>query len=219
MNDENIEQYNKLKLELEQIENHKTEGLIIRSKVRWYEQGGKSNKYFLNLEKRNQTKKCISKLYNKECILLTKQSDIRDEVKDFYVNLYKSNICHSTEKKVCENMFLNQKNLPNLSEDLKSLCEGYVTKDECKQAIKKFKNGKSPGNDGLGIEFYKFFWNDISDLLINCYNEAFDKGSLSASQTQAIITLLDKNKYRLYIKKTGGQFRFLMLTLKSYLNV
>ena len=60
---------------------------------------------------------------------------------------------------------------------------------------------KSPGNDGLTIEFYIFFWGEIGQLLIDSYNESFGKGILSASQKQAVITLLQKNgKDRLFLQ-------------------
>ena len=47
---------------LESINDHITQGIILRSKVTWYEKGEKSNRYFLNLEKRNKTKTHIRKL-------------------------------------------------------------------------------------------------------------------------------------------------------------
>jgi hypothetical protein len=37
----------------------------------------------------------------------------------------------------------------------------------CVSAIRTFKNGKSPGTDGLPAEFYKIFWNDVIDLVIS----------------------------------------------------
>ena len=48
-------------------------------------------------------------------------------------------------------------------------CEGIISKDECDSAIRTFKNGKSPGTDGLPAEFYKMFWNDVIDLVIDSY--------------------------------------------------
>ena len=33
---------------------------------------------------------------------------------------------------------------------------------EIKTALSRTKNGKSPGTDGLTIEFYKIFWNTMS---------------------------------------------------------
>ena len=52
--------------------------------------------------------------------------------------------------------------------------------------------GRVPGIDGLPSEFYKKFWHLLIDSLVESFNEAFDSGSLSTSQRQAIITLFDK---------------------------
>ena len=54
------------------------------------------------------------------------------------------------------------------------------------------KNRKSPGLDGYTTEFYKFFWNDISDFLIKSYNFSLEKGTFSTSQTQGLITCIPK---------------------------
>ena len=35
---------------------------------------------------------------------------------------------------------------------------------------------KTPGSDGLPVEFYKVFWNDISDLFLNSINYAYRSG-------------------------------------------
>lgn len=40
-----------------------------------------------------------------------------------------------------------------------------LTKAECLQALKSVKPEKTPGSDGLLVEFYKVFWNEISDYL------------------------------------------------------
>ena len=47
------EQIRLKKMELENIIEYKTKGAIIRSKARWYNEGEKNNKYFLNLENRH----------------------------------------------------------------------------------------------------------------------------------------------------------------------
>ena len=39
---------------------------------------------------------------------------------------------------------------------------------------------------------YKTFWGTVGDLLVKCYNASYEKGEMSSSQTQAIITLIDK---------------------------
>ena len=53
-NDPNLlNEYYTLKAKLEKVSNKKIKGTILRSKARWYENGEKNSKYFLNLEKRN----------------------------------------------------------------------------------------------------------------------------------------------------------------------
>ena len=44
--------------------NESTQGQIVRSKAVWAEQGERSSKYFLNLEKHNQGPKNITSLTN-----------------------------------------------------------------------------------------------------------------------------------------------------------
>jgi len=50
------------KRELETIIEHQTKGAILRSKSRWYNEGEKNTKYFLNLEKRHCKQGTISQL-------------------------------------------------------------------------------------------------------------------------------------------------------------
>ncbi len=62
-NDEDIHvEYNTIKQELEQIERHKAKGVILRSKCKWAEDGGKSTAYFLRLENHNFSNKLITQM-------------------------------------------------------------------------------------------------------------------------------------------------------------
>ena len=65
----------------------------------------------------------------------------------------------------------------------------YITNEECEIAITHMKPNKSPGSDGLTVEFYKLFWKDIKKLVINSLNEGFNLFKLSDSQKHGIITL------------------------------
>lgn len=75
-----------------------------------------------------------------------------------------------------------------------------ITEYEVKEVIKKMKNCKTPGSDGFPIEFYKVFWRDIGEYLINSLNLAFSKGQLSITQKQGIITCIPKSDNREYMK-------------------
>ena len=81
------------KMELERFYDNKTEGIIVRSRARWHEHGEKSNKYFLNLEKRNHMRKHIRKL--SLCgVITTDHKQILNSASDYYKKLYstKSNL-------------------------------------------------------------------------------------------------------------------------------
>ena len=76
---------------------------------------------------------------------------------------------------------------------LKASCEGRISNEEYKQALESSEPGKTPGNDGLPVEFYKTFWVSLDDYLTDVFNSSFEYAEMSNSQKQAIITLLDKN--------------------------
>ena len=75
---------------------------------------------------------------------------------------------------------------------MRESCEGNLTIDECEKILGSFQTGKTPGNDGIPIEFYKTFWPLIGTLMTDSFNEAYDNKEMSSSQKQAIITLIDK---------------------------
>ena len=51
---------------------------------------------------------------------------------------------------------------------------------------------KAPGIDGLTVEFFKEFWVEIQDLVLDSFNESYTKGKLSYLQRKGVITLLFK---------------------------
>ena len=53
-------------------------------------------------------------------------------------------------------------------------------------------SSKTPGEDGLGIEFYKAFKEQPCPFLLLLYNEILEKGVLPPSMCKAIISLLHK---------------------------
>ena len=66
-------------------------------------------------------------------------------------------------------------------------CEGNIFVEECYKILHTFQNNKTPGNDGISIEFYRKFWS--SDSFLKRVIETFLRGEMSCSQKQAIITL------------------------------
>ena len=64
------------------------------------------------------------------------------------------------------------------------------------------KNNKSLGLDDLTVEFFKFFWVDVSQFILRSLNYGYRNGSLSITQKQGVITCIPKpNKSRVNLKK------------------
>ena len=59
---------------------------------------------------------------------------------------------------------------------------------------------KSPGYDGLTVEFYRAFWSTVRNLVVDSLNFAFEYSELSNSQNEAIVTLIEKqNRDKRYL--------------------
>ena len=67
--------------------------------------------------------------------------------------------------------------------------------------LNSFKTGKTPGNDGIPVEFYRVFWPLLGKFMVESFNEAYNKKEMSHSQKQAVITLIEKKgKDRNYLE-------------------
>ena len=124
---------------------------------------------------------------------------ILQEQKRFYRELYKSSNSDSVENRQNIVKFLENLNIPQLTEEQKLTCEDKTSAEECYNILESFQTNKTPGNDGIPIEFYKVFWPLISDPFLKCVNESFEQGEMSCSQKQAVITLIEKKRKRSFI--------------------
>ena len=143
------------KLQLKRIMNYKTKGAILRSKVRWHEQGERNTKYFYGLEKINFNNKTITRLKIGENAFTCNQFEIPNKEKLFYESLYKTK--NVNPEKFKESVFFNPENISPLTDEDRTSCEGQITTDECLEALKDFKPRKTPGTDGFPAEFYRCF--------------------------------------------------------------
>ena len=141
--------------------------------------------FLKNLEKQRAESKIIHKL-NIRGNTTTDQTEILNEQKRFYQSLYQKRDRIETAYPFYDHQ------IPQLTEREKGLCEGFMSEKECAEAVKEMKNGKTPGTDGLTVEFYKIFWFDIKELMLKSFNYSFQTNSLSELQKLSLITLLPK---------------------------
>ena len=188
------------KQQLKEIIGYKTQGAIIRSKVKWYNEGERNTKYFHSLEKRHFNSKTIRNLVTDDGTRIFTDVEILQEAKNYYESLYTSIIDKNLSNE-CDDIFFPKNMEAKLTDDQKLSCEGELSAAECFESLKTMEMGKSPGTDGLPAEFYKVFWNDVSTYLLASLNSSLSKGHLSISQRRGLITLIPKkNKPQQFLK-------------------
>ena len=149
------------------------------------------------MEQRNYNNKKISQLTTAEGKSVSQDGDILEELLKFYESLYTadSSICSNDAfEPFTENI---RRNLPKLSEDKKVELERRLTLEECRKALMAFGNGKSPGGDGVNVEFYKCFFDLFGQEFLDSVNAAYEGNELSVSQGRGVITLIPKEGFKL----------------------
>ena len=171
---------------LQNLREKKIEGIILRSKARWASQGEKVTKYFCNLEKRHFISKQMYKLIDSNGEELFDTKKMVEETRKFYECLYKKKTVNDT------NIEELASNIPKLDEETSESLEGLITYEEASAVLKSMKNGKSPGTDGMTVDFFKFFWKDLGHFVIKSLNEGFKMGKMSITQREGIIVCIPK---------------------------
>ena len=152
-----------LKSEMEEITEHRTKGAVLRSRIRWYNEGEKNRKYFLNLEKRHYKQGTVSRLKKSENDFATTDKEILHECESFFKDLYSSKM--RTDSIFPEIDLFFSENDTVLSNEERDSIEGLLTELECLNALKDMEPDKSPGTDGLPSEFYQM--NEVSKPLLD----------------------------------------------------
>lgn len=182
-------QINECKSKLDSLYSYRTKGCMIRSRAKEIEFGEKNSRYFINLEKRNQRQKVVTKIETNDGKILTKANDILKEEMSFYSNLYTS--CNPPDCTIGD-LLPTGTICPSLSDNQSDSCEGLILLQECLIALKSMQNNKSPGTDGFPVEWYKFFFKDIGNIVVESLNYAFSTGKMSPDQRRGIINLIPK---------------------------
>ena len=120
--------------------------------------------------------------------IIKTNSEILKECRIFYQKLFtKQENCVETQNEILNKLPTSMENEQN--EYLTKL----INKNELKQAIFPMQNDKSPGIDGIPVEFYKTFYKTLENHLIQLYNNIlFLEKNITNTMKQAIITLIPK---------------------------
>ena len=179
--------------ELEDKTLERIQGVIFRSKAKWYEEGEKNTKYFYALEKARYNAKTCYKMIDDSGNELLTPNEILDEQRKFYTELYK-------EDSEVNFTLQNQSGL-QVPINIKEQQNQQLTIEDLAIAIKGMNNNKTPGEDGIPVDFYKVFWNGIKQIFFEMMLEVFQNDQLHTSARRGILNLIPKaNKDTRYVK-------------------
>ncbi|KAK3567954.1 hypothetical protein QTP86_027414, partial [Hemibagrus guttatus] len=103
------------------------------------------------------------------------------------LDLYRSE--HRDSKELLDIFY---QGLPKVSSEDNAALEGPLVLEELHAALNTMPGGKAPGIDGLPVEFYKFFWKELGEDLLEVLEKSFRERCLPLSSLRAVITLLPK---------------------------
>ena len=177
--------------QLQNLQNEKQRGVQIRSREKMILNEEKPTKFFYIKEQQQQQKKTIKKLNVKEDGQITEKTETKDilqAINQFFTKMYTSN---PTDENLQNDFFqhINAK----LDEQAKHNLELPITQDELHSTSKNTDTNKSPGIDGLPIEFFQTFWQEVKTELEQISNLIYiQQQNLNTSQRTGIITLTHK---------------------------
>jgi len=186
-----VDVYQTLKQEYEQIYDYKAKGAMIRSRVRWVAHGEKNTSYFYGLEKRNFHNQNITQVQANDGSIIEHPDQVMDCIQSFYSSLYKSALESDADSIRFDDFFI-QEQIPSLTLEETVQMDEKITIAECELALRQMPDGKAPGNDGLPAEFYKKFWPELGHFLYDMYMSVFVQESFVGNVTSGTIRLLPK---------------------------
>ena len=166
----------------------KAAGAFIRSRAKRIEEGEKNSAYFCRLEKaRQQNNEIRTLLINND--ICQDQKKISNEILSFYSQLYASKFSATDALTFFDDIKCH---IPEIDETLRDTCDAELRVQELDLVIQNIKLDKSPGVDGLTANFYRHFWEDISEFIFQTFLEILNSHTLTTSMKQGIIILIPK---------------------------
>ena len=153
-NSELLRHRERVKMEMEIYAVQEAKGTQTRARAKFIEEGEKNTRYFLSLEKAQSNVKIMDRIKKGDSQVTTNQQEIIKEQVRFYSDRYRKTVDFQEPS---AQAFLDGIDVPQLSDEQKTSIEGALTEEELTRALKRMKNGSSPGLDGITTAFIKFF--------------------------------------------------------------
>ena len=175
-----------LRSQYNELSANKTASNLLKLK---HEHGEKSGKILAWHIKQQQTERSINYIEAPNGKTVVNPEEISKTFRIFYKRLYSTECSSNLDG---QTQFLNDLNIPKLSEEESKILDEEITKQEIAHAMGSMQAGKAAGLDGIPIDLYKTFQSKLLTPLLAMFHESFRNGLLPASMRVALITLLPK---------------------------
>ena len=180
---------NSLEADLTALNQRALEGVKVRSRARWLEEGERPSRYFFRLEKERIEKNFVRSIYDHNGSEVFSREDVEHAHVQFYTNLFATEPIDDS----AQSALLNEVHASLSQPDCDS-CEGQISLDELSKSLKSMNTGKAPGPDGLSVEFFVKFWNLLGPCLCQVISCCFADGALCASMQSSATRLVYKKR-------------------------
>ena len=184
-----------LELFLKQLFDQQLEGSKIRSRAKWLEEGEIPSKFFLRLENDRHAKSFVSSVFNSSGTEVYSLPEMMAAHEAFYSDLFSREMLDLTSQR---DLFSYVKS--RLSESEQASCEGPLTLAEASEALQRSNRNKSPGADGLTVDFYSQFWDKLGEPLVSVFNQGLARGELPESMKASVTRLVHKKDDKRLLK-------------------
>jgi hypothetical protein len=158
--------------------------LAWKARTKWYNEGERSNKYFLNLLKNNAKKTEMENLlYNGQ--LLADPQEIGKVVNQYYANLYNKN----TQEVTDNDSFLNKMFTVDAMEA--NLMNEPIMLNELWAALKPLKD-TAPGPDAISHIYMKKLWDILGPLILDAWIYSLQNNKMPPSHERSYLRLIPK---------------------------
>ncbi len=151
-----------IKAALNTILNEKASRSLFYQSQRLYKYGNKPSKYLARLLNQKQNCNTVAGIRDSGGKRHFVRKNINTVFVSFYKSLYKSN---SNNTKDTLDKFFAKIKLPTLTEEQQKSLGKPIQEKEILEAIALMRSGKSPGPDGMPVEWFKAFRDKLTPYL------------------------------------------------------
>lgn len=177
-----------LKAKIVRLNNHSRQKMMLDTEEYDKTIGETPSLHHILKSRRRQSSRAVQEIRDKNDRIQSTSAAIIKVFEKHYKEKFKPkqiDVMKATQLLECE--------LRRVPTEANEILEKQVTMGEIRDAIAKGKMHKAPGNDGIGLEFYKTKWETIKTELLKVLNSTYIDGTILESQLKGIIVCIPKH--------------------------